>query len=96
VEALARGSVGGGGHEDGGASRGCQQEGNRDPNASHATIIAPSGAHPNIRVMRNEKCNCEKPLLIERSEQKGSSDSWCGRCKRPLTLRPASFRSAFA
>jgi hypothetical protein len=46
--------------------------------------------------MRNEKCSCEKPLLIERSEQKGSSDSWCGRCKRPLTLRPAAFRSAFA
>jgi hypothetical protein len=43
-----------------------------------------------------EKCSCEKPLLRERSEQKGSSESWCGRCKRPLTLRPTVFRSAFS
>ena len=43
-----------------------------------------------------DKCTCEKPLLRERSEQKGSSESWCGRCKRPLALRPAGFRSAFA
>jgi hypothetical protein len=44
----------------------------------------------------HEKCTCEKPLLKERSDQKGSSESWCGRCKRPLTLSPAAFRSAFA
>jgi len=37
---------------------------------------------------------CEKPLLQERSEQKGSSKSWCGRCKRPLALQPSPFRSA--
>ena len=43
-----------------------------------------------------EKCTCEKPLLREQSDQKGSSHSWCGRCKRPLELRPAGFRSAFA
>jgi hypothetical protein len=42
-----------------------------------------------------EKCSCEKPLLQERSEQKGSSDSWCGRCKLPLGLRTTVFRSAF-
>ena len=36
------------------------------------------------------------PLLRERSDQKGSSTSWCGRCKKPLTLRLAQFRSAFA
>jgi hypothetical protein len=44
----------------------------------------------------SEKCTCEKPLLQERSAQKGSSESWCGRCKRSLALRPALFRSAFA
>jgi hypothetical protein len=44
----------------------------------------------------NEKCTCEKPLLHERSDRKGVSESWCGRCKRPLALRPAGFRSAFA
>jgi hypothetical protein len=43
-----------------------------------------------------EKCTCEKPLLRERSDQKGSSENWCGRCKRPLTLQPSVFRSAFA
>ena len=42
-----------------------------------------------------EKCTCEKPVLQEYSDQKGSSQSWCGRCKRPLSLRPALFRSAF-
>ena len=45
--------------------------------------------------MKNhEKCACDKPLFQERSEQKGSSQSWCGRCKRPLSLRPAVFRGA--
>jgi hypothetical protein len=44
----------------------------------------------------NTKCTCEKPLLRERSDQKGSSESWCARCKRPLTLRSTVFRSAFA
>jgi hypothetical protein len=43
-----------------------------------------------------ESCTCEKPLLLERSEQKGSSESWCGRRKLPLALRPGVFRSAFA
>ena len=42
-----------------------------------------------------DKCTCEKPLLRERSDQKGSSQSWCGRCKKPLSLRVALFRSAF-
>ena len=47
--------------------------------------------------MKNDdRCTCEKPLLRERSDQKGSSQSWSGRCKRPLALRPAGFRSAFA
>ncbi|HKG44601.1 MAG TPA: hypothetical protein VKB10_10215 [Gaiellaceae bacterium] len=44
----------------------------------------------------NAKCRCDKPLLRERSKQKGSSQSWCGRCKRPLALRTGVFRSAFA
>ena len=44
----------------------------------------------------DERCTCEKPLLQERSEQKGSSKSSCGRCKRPLALQPSPFRSAFA
>jgi hypothetical protein len=43
----------------------------------------------------DERCTCEKPLLQEQSDQKGSSKSRCGRCKRPLPLRPAVFRSAF-
>ena len=43
-----------------------------------------------------DKCSCEKPLLQERSDQKGSSQSWCGRCKKPLSLRVTRFRSAFA
>jgi hypothetical protein len=47
--------------------------------------------------MKSKKhCTCERPLLQERSEQKGSSESWCGRCKRPIGLRPAVFRSAFS
>ena len=47
--------------------------------------------------MKNaEKCTCDKPLLQERSKQKGSSESWCARCKRPLALRAGAFRSAFA
>ena len=37
------------------------------------------------------------PLPREHSDRKGSSVSWCDRCKRPLTLRPeVVFRSAFA
>jgi hypothetical protein len=43
-----------------------------------------------------DKCTCEKPLLQERSDQKGSSESWCGRCKKPLSLRVTLLRSAFA
>ena len=45
--------------------------------------------------MEQERCTCEKPILQEQSEQKGSSESWCGHCKRPLSLRPTAFRSAF-
>ena len=43
-----------------------------------------------------DKCTCEKPLLREWSDQKGSSENWCGRCKRPLSLRASVFRSAFS
>jgi hypothetical protein len=46
--------------------------------------------------MTKDACTCEKPLLRESSDQKGSSTSWCGRCKKPLALRLAQFRSAFA
>jgi hypothetical protein len=45
---------------------------------------------------KREACRCDKPLLQERSTQKGSSESRCGRCKRPLALPPVVFRSAFA
>ncbi len=44
---------------------------------------------------KHKRCSCAKPLLTERSDQKGSSESWCGRCKLPLALRSAVFRSAF-
>jgi len=62
-----------------------------------ATVLAlalPAAAQD--RMKAEEKCACEKPVLQEQSDQKGSSVSWCGRCKRPLSLRPAVFRSAFA
>jgi predicted SprT family Zn-dependent metalloprotease len=39
------------------------------------------------------KCECERPILRERAEQKGVSESFCGRCKRPLGLRLAAVRS---
>jgi hypothetical protein len=42
----------------------------------------------------NETCSCEKPVLRERSEAKGSSESFCDRCKRPLGLRLAAVRPA--
>lgn len=38
------------------------------------------------------KCECEKPILRERAEAKGVSESFCGRCKRPLGLRLAAVR----
>jgi hypothetical protein len=48
-------------------------------------------------VKEQAKCTCQKPLLRERSDRKGSSESWCARCKRPLALRAGVvFRSAFA
>jgi len=39
------------------------------------------------------KCQCERPILRERAEQKGVSKSFCDRCKRPLGLRLAAVRS---
>jgi hypothetical protein len=39
-------------------------------------------------------CQCMKPILRERSEWKGSSESECGRCKRPIGLRLAAFLKA--
>jgi hypothetical protein len=41
-----------------------------------------------------DKCACPKPLLREVSEKKGSSVSFCARCKLPIGLRIASVRSA--
>jgi hypothetical protein len=38
------------------------------------------------------KCECERPILRERAEQKGASESFCDRCKRPIGLRPAAAR----
>jgi hypothetical protein len=36
------------------------------------------------------KCECERPILRERAEQKGVSESFCDRCKRPIGLRTAA------
>ena len=36
------------------------------------------------------KCECEKPILRERSERKGVSESYCARCERPLALQLAA------
>jgi hypothetical protein len=44
--------------------------------------------------MKQPACECEKPILRERSEWKGASETYCDRCKRPLTLRPATHRAA--
>jgi hypothetical protein len=41
---------------------------------------------------QEQKCECEKPILRERSEWKGASESFCDRCKRPIGLRPAAIR----
>ena len=40
------------------------------------------------------KCECERPILRERAEQKGVSESFCARCKREIGLRPAAIRPA--
>jgi hypothetical protein len=41
--------------------------------------------------MKSEaRCECEKPILRERSEWKGASESYCARCKRPLVLQLAA------
>jgi hypothetical protein len=40
--------------------------------------------------MKTEKCECEKPIFREHSEWKGSSESYCDRCKRPIGLRAAT------
>jgi hypothetical protein len=40
------------------------------------------------------KCECEKPILRERSEWKGASESYCDRCKRPIGLRLSAVRPA--
>ena len=42
---------------------------------------------------QERKCECERPILRERAEQKGVSESFCDRCKRPIGLRPAALRS---
>jgi hypothetical protein len=39
-------------------------------------------------------CQCEKPILRERTEWKGASESECARCKRPIGLRSAVVRPA--
>ncbi|MFL5679538.1 MAG: hypothetical protein ACJ77B_02970 [Chloroflexota bacterium] len=44
--------------------------------------------------MTEQKCQCPKPILREHAESKGSSESFCGRCKLPLGLRLAAIRSA--
>jgi hypothetical protein len=41
----------------------------------------------------DQKCQCEKPILRERSEWKGASESFCDRCKRPIGLRLAAVRT---
>ena len=44
--------------------------------------------------MKQTTCECAKPILHERSEAKGSSESECARCKRPIGLRLAAIRAA--
>ena len=44
--------------------------------------------------MNHQNCQCERPILRERAEQKGASERFCGRCKRPIGLRPAAGRTA--
>ena len=39
------------------------------------------------------KCERERPILRERAEQKGVSESFCDRGKRQIGLRPAAVRS---
>ena len=39
------------------------------------------------------KCTCERPILRERAEQKGVSESFSDRCKRPIGLRLAAVRA---
>jgi hypothetical protein len=41
-----------------------------------------------------DKCTCAKPLLQEVSEKKGSSVSFCARCKLPIGLRLAARTAA--
>jgi hypothetical protein len=38
------------------------------------------------------KCECERPILRERAEHKGVSESFCDRCKRQIGLRLAAVR----
>ena len=38
--------------------------------------------------MKQTACECEKPILRERSEWKGAAEAFCARCKRPLAFRP--------
>jgi hypothetical protein len=40
-----------------------------------------------------QKCTCERPILREHAEQEGVSESFCGRCKRPVGLRLAAVRA---
>ena len=42
----------------------------------------------------SEKCQCAKPILREHAEAKGSSESYCARCKRPIGLRLAAVTRA--
>ena len=63
--------------------------------SSHRSAHLVRRAPQSLWMSKHEKCSCEKPLLQERSEQKGSSESWCGRCKLPLGLRTTVLRSAF-
>ncbi len=44
--------------------------------------------------MNDQKCECTKPILREHAESKGSSESYCARCKRPIGLRLAAVRPA--
>jgi hypothetical protein len=41
-----------------------------------------------------QKCECERPILRERAQRKGVSESFCDRCKRPLSLQLAAVRPA--
>ena len=36
--------------------------------------------------MSSDQCTCEKPIPVERAERKGTSQTFCARCDKPIAL----------